>query len=167
MYKINFFLPPDGECSSSFSSMFYLYDDGDATPVYLKEEKTRRNCTPVLNGSGGDIILRPVDHALYPESRGPVHCDAFLHDRERSRLCFVEMKCVMASWMTGAYEQLLQTVLDFVNSHPVVANVARVRRAYAANSRHPNFQYSQADVMLRFRRATGFSLRFENRVSMG
>ena len=167
MDMINFFLPPDGECSSSSKSKFYLYDDGDATPVYLKEAEIRRNCTPVLNESGNDIILRPVDHALYPESGWKVHCDAFLHDRERSRLCFVEMKCVRASWMAEAYEQLLQTILDFRNSHPAVANAARVRRAYAANSRHPNFQFSQADVMRRFRCVTGFLLRFENCVSMG
>ena len=122
MDMINFFLPPDGECSSSSKSKFYLY---------------------------------------------VVHCDAFLHDRERSRLCFVEMKCVRASWMAEACEQLLQTILDFKNSHPAVANAARVRRAYAANSRHPNFQFSQADVMRRFRCVTGFLLRFENCVSMG
>lgn len=166
MDKINFFLPPDGDCSSSAKQKFYLYDDGDATQVYLKEEEIRRNCTPVLNETGGDIILRPVDHALYPESGSSVHCDAFLHDRERSRLCFVEMKCVKASWMTKACDQLLHTVLDFRDSHPDVANVARIRRAYAANSRHPNFQYSQADVMRKFRCATRFSLRFENCVSM-
>ena len=119
MDMINFFLPPDGECSSSSKSKFYLYDDGDATPVYLKEEEIRRNCTPV------------------------------------------------ASWMAEAYKQLLQTILDFKNSHPAVANAARVRRAYAANSRHPNFQFSQADVMRRFRCVTGFLLRFENCASMG
>ena len=167
MNKINFFLPSDDECLSSSKPKFYLYDDDDASPVYLKEVEIRRNCTPVLNGSGSDIVFRPVDHVLYPESGGPVHCDAFLHDRARSRLCFVEMKCVRASWMAEAYNQLLQTVLDFRDSHPDVANAARVRRAYAANSRHPSFQYSQAEAMRRFRCATRFSLRFENCVSMG
>lgn len=167
MNTINFFSPADGECASSSKPKFYLYDGGDSSPVFMREESVRRDCTPVLNESCRDIILRPVDHVLYPETGGPIHCDAFLHDKERSCLCFVEMKCVRSSWMSEAYDQLLQTVRDFISSHPMVADAAHIRRAYAANSKHPQFQYSQSEAMHKFRNETRFSLRFENCVSMG
>lgn len=166
MNKIDFFSPADGECASSSKPRFYLYDGGDSTPVCMKEELVRHDCTPVMNESGSNIIIRPVDHVLYPETGGPMHCDAFLHDTARDRLCFVEMKCVRCSWMSEAYGQLLQTVRDFISSHPQVAGSARIRRAYAANSKHPNFQYSQSEAMHRFWCETRFSLRFENCVSM-
>ena len=167
MEKIDFFSPPDDCCVCSSAERFYLYDDEGASRVYLNLQRLRNDCTPVENKSGEAVVLRPVDHVLYPESEGPVHCDAFLHDVSRSCLCFVEMKCVRAGWKTEPVAQLEQTVLDFLASHKNAALLARRKRAVAANSKHPNFQFSEAVRIRNFHAKTGFTLYFENCVRIG
>lgn len=159
----NFFCPHDADCSCSSEKMFYLYDDANGSPIYMKENKLRADCTPVSNEDGKTIILRPVDHGIYSES-DELRCDAFLHDVERQVLCFVEMKSLQKNWIEQARDQLRATVEAFNLAHPSVSATASRRRAYAANSVHPQFKFSQRELMARFHRETGFNLRIENKV---
>lgn len=166
MGPVDFFAQPEMDCAKSSACCFYLYDDGESGPVYLDEVRRRRNCTPVENTTGEIAILRPVDHVLYPESGGPVHCDAFLHNASCSCLCFVELKCVRTGWINESVKQLEQTVLDFAGSHKDVFLLARHRRAVAANPKHPNFNFSEAMRIRNFHAKTGFVLFLENLVRM-
>lgn len=162
---MNFFVPIDDECASTSSAIFYLYDDENQTPVYFSTQKTRNYCTEVDNQSVQKIILRPVDHVIYPEN-GVIHCDAFLHDVSRRTLCFVEMKNVQKGWVPEAVDQLEQTVNDFNAAHNAITSAALYKRAYAANSKHPCFSSSHATQIRDFRRRTGFVLRIENTVKL-
>lgn len=162
---MNFFVPIDDECASTSSAIFYLYDDENQTTVYFSTQKTREYCTEVVNKAVQKIILRPVDHCIYPEN-GAIHCDAFLHNESRKTLCFVEMKNVSKSWASDAIAQLEQTVKDFNAAHGAIAEDALYKRAYAANSKHPNFSRSHATQIREFYQRTGFVLRVENTVKL-
>jgi hypothetical protein len=91
-------------------------------------------------------------------------CDGMLYDHEKTWIAFVEMKEQISEWMRDARKQLESTINSFRDCHDI--RLFKFRFAYAANRKHPHFQFSQKQVMQEFYNQYKFRLLFQNNIDV-
>ena len=70
----------------------------------------------------------------------------------------------ISEWMRDARNQLESTIEAFRANHD--ESLFRYRFAYAANRKHPHFQFSQKETMQRFRNKFNFRLLFQKNIDV-
>ncbi len=130
------------------------------------ENETHWNAI-VTNLSRKALIFMPLDHNIVIHPRPDTIyslCDGMLYDTEKQLLLFVELKVKGKTWLGQATKQLKSTISLFKANH----NTDRFKKkvAYAANKKHPCFQYSKKDDMQRFKNETGFRLLVQNKIKI-
>lgn len=143
---------------------FGLVDDGLRARSAIGDE--HRWLAVVNNPQCKEVQFVPVDHniKMMDGKNERSMCDGMLYDKERSWLAFVEMKEQISEWMRDARNQLESTIEAFRANHD--ENLFRYRFAYAANRKHPHFQFSQKETMQRFRNKFNFRLLFQKNIDV-
>lgn len=120
----------------------------------------------VINKKKKKVQFVSVDQniRIYKNEKEQSLCDGMLYDEGKNWLAFVEMKEVIGNWMGKARSQLESTIEIFTKNHGVTS--FRSRFAYAANRRHPHFQFSQKQVMQKFHDRYKFRLLFQNKIEV-
>lgn len=145
-------------------ALFGLVDNGSLARSTTNNESSW--VAVVKNEQGKNVQFVPVDHNIqvFEDGNERSMCDGMLYDMDKSWLAFVEMKEQIGEWMRGARLQLESTIEVFKKSHD--AEEFRYRFAYAANRRHPHFQFSQKQVMQEFYNQYKFRLLFQNNIDV-
>lgn len=145
-------------------TLFGLVDDGQLACSTTKNASSW--IAVVKNRQGKKVQFVPVDHNIqvFADGNERSMCDGMLYDLDRSWLAFVEMKEQVGEWMRDARLQLESTLEIFKENHD--AEEFRYRFAYAANRKHPHFQFSQKQVMQEFYNQYKFRLLFQNNIDV-
>lgn len=143
---------------------FGLIDNGLLARSTTKDED--RWLAEINNSQGKEIQFIPVDHniKIFDGQNERSMCDGMLYDHEKTWIAFVEMKEQISEWMRDARKQLESTINSFKENHDI--NLFKFRFAYAANRRHPHFQFSQKQVMQEFYKRHKFRLLFQNNIDV-
>lgn len=119
----------------------------------------------VSNPNNVCVIFTPLDHniVLHPE-KGETYslCDGMLHSPHYSFLIFAELKIRKGDWLTKSIGQLKSTIQLFAQMHNL--SDFKVRQAYAANKKHPNFPVSHKEDMQKFHNETKVRLRIQQEI---
>lgn len=171
MEKIDFFSdeyfrePPRGD--RRFGIIDGVRQGENDTMAYTMSENEEDWNAVVTNKSGNVITFMPLDHNIVLRPT-PITiyslCDGMLYDSNKDFLAFVELKVKMDKWMQKAISQLESAITLFTNNHHV--SDYRKRVAYAANKTHPYFNFSQKEVMQKFRNDTKFRLLIQNNIEV-
>lgn len=165
--KINFF----GDEQTIMNATFGICDDTDAaakTPAYT-------DCTPankdkwiaeVDNQTGKAIGFIAVDNKIeIRRANGDMEnrCDAMLHNEDN--IIFIELKDQEKHWISHAVQdQLATTVNIFKANHDI--DCYRHKQAYACNRAHPQFAFSQKELMQRFYHEHGIRLLITSQITI-
>ncbi|MBR4662885.1 MAG: hypothetical protein IKO93_03325 [Lentisphaeria bacterium] len=138
--------------------LFGIVDDELEPPQPVRIDRERSssrtwNCT-VANPAEKTIDFYPVDHCLdlrREDGSQEKCCDALLAETGGGQLFFLELKNrrKSADAVDDAIEQLANTIRIFQQNHNLPFWKKTV--AYAANRKHPSFNFSRKDEMLKFR----------------
>ena len=161
---MDFFDPKYLTESPHNEAMFGLVDDGLLARSTTSNESSW--VAVVKNRQWKSVQFVPVDHniQIFEDGNERSMCDGMLYDMDKSWLAFVEMKEQIGEWMRAARLQLESTIAIFKKSHN--AEEFRYRFAYAANRKHPHFQFSQKQVMQEFYNQYKFRLLFQNNIDV-
>ena len=161
---MDFFDPKYLTESPHNEAMFGLVDDGLLARSTTSNESSW--VAVVKNRQWKSVQFVPVDHniQIFEDGNERSMCDGMLYDMDKSWLAFVEMKEQIGEWMRAARLQLESTIAIFKKSHN--AEEFRYRFAYAANRKHPHFQFSQKQVMQEFYNQNKFRLLFQNNIDV-
>lgn len=121
----------------------------------------------VKNPSRQDMLFIPVDGniAIKKNGNNVKLCEGLLYCVDNSFLAFIEIKNRRKSDFVKAEEQLASTINEFVANHD--PKKFRMRKAYIADHRHPQFQVSHKVEMNEFRSKYGFRLLYQNTIEVG
>lgn len=169
MPKVDFFSPDYQRVTGISLSEFGIDDaveQGNAGGVaYLVTSDYAESNAIVSNKSDIPLTFEPLDHniVIHPTS-GETYslCDCMLYNRKH--LCFIELKVKGKNWLSEAVRQLESTIELFRANHKFDAYPKR--SAYAANKRHPQFQYSRKELMQTFRNRYQCYLRIQRNVEI-
>ncbi|WP_199332114.1 hypothetical protein [Anabaena lutea] len=92
-------------------------------------------------------------------------CDGML--TYESKIIFVELKernYTNIVWIEDGDRQLRNTISVFINYHDLVEY--KSKKAYIANRKKPQFQYSHKEKMQKFKNDTGFILIIQNNIKI-
>ncbi len=159
---MNFFDPQYITESARKDVLFGLVDDGVLARSTTENEP--RWLATIENPNGKDVQFVPVDHNIkVMEAKNERSmCDGMLYDGDQAWLAFVEMKEQVSEWMRDARNQLESTVEFFRACHDI--SLFKYRFAYAANRKHPHFQFSQKETMQHFYNEYKFRLLFQKNI---
>ncbi len=120
----------------------------------------------VSNKAQQNLQFIPVDHNIQVKHEGQDQsmCDGMMYNRDKSWLTFIEIKDRRLDWKTKAKQQLEATIKIFSENHDILQY--KYRYAYAVNSHHPNFQYSEAVSMQNFYSKWKFHLLYQRQIDV-
>jgi hypothetical protein len=162
--SINFF---DVDCQSKTNQpKFGLCDAPSPSndPAYIDTTDASKWIAIVENTNEIDVTFTAIDNCIkIRRADGTMdhRCDGML--TYQSHIVFVELKernYTNSVWINDADQQIRNTIMVFVTNHDL-ANY-KLKKAYIANSKKPNFQYAHKERMQRFRNETSFMLIIHN-----
>jgi hypothetical protein len=163
---INFF---EEKCQNQTNqTRFGICDDPSPSknPAYLDTKNINKWIAIVENNQGIEILFTAIDNCieiLRPDGKMDSRCDGMLtYDK---KIIFVELKernYKNSVWIDEADKQLRQTISVFVNHYDIADFYSK--KAYIANRKKPQFQYSHKEKMQKFKNDTGFILIIENMI---
>lgn len=134
---------------------FGICDDGKMAFTIIDGLHKWNAC--IKNNDNLSVHFLPIDHRVeaYSEKGAISLCDGMLFVDEWW-LAFVEVKTSPKDWISKAVQQLISTIKLYLTCHP--DRIFKYKEAYASNTRHPQYHYSERETMARFRKETGFKL---------
>ncbi len=166
--SINFF---DANCQSQTSqSKFGLCDDPPPSkdPAYIDIDDCSKWIAIVENNQEIEVIFTAIDHCteiLRSDGKMDNRCDGML--TYNNNIIFVELKerkYTNSVWIEEGENQLRKIISVFINNHDL--QIFKSKKAYIANSKKPQFQYSHKERMQKFRNDTGFTLIIQNTIKV-
>lgn len=141
------------QCLANTSEIrFGICDNDDELPAYIDTINENIWIATVLNDNAKTVTFTAIDKCIdIPLIHGnmPSRCDAMLTCD--NCLYIVELKNKRAEWQSSGIEQLEATIQDLINELGTSFNNFRIRKAYVANRRHPNFHVIENETMDKFR----------------
>lgn len=162
MPDINYFDQKYSKEAPRKENEFGIGDNGNLAFTTLVESE---KIAYVSNGYARLVQFIPIDHnVIVKDNNGNEcsQCDGMLHVAETKDLIFVELKTKGKKWIPEAIAQLESTINHFASQHTV--SDFKYRRAYAANSQHPHFNYSMKEACAAFHTRTKFRLNIMNKI---
>lgn len=161
MSSINYFDEKKYKHEKRTDISFGIGDDGKLAFTTLKESETIAKVTNKFNRC---VQFTPIDHNIKIIVNGNERsqCDGMLYIEVTKELVFVELKTGDKNWVADAIAQLESTIANFSANH--VISDYKYRSAYAANRKHPYFQYSKKEEIETFRTHTRFRLNITNTI---
>lgn len=138
----------------------------DPKGAYTTVEGDSENWSAIVNNKAQqNLQFIPVDHNIQIKHEGQDQsmCDGMMYNEDRSWIAFIEIKDKRADWKTKAKQQLESTIKIFSENHDI--SQYKYRYAYAVNSRHPNFKYSETDSMQNFHSKWKFYLCYQRQIA--
>ncbi|MCR9098867.1 MAG: hypothetical protein NXI25_02875 [bacterium] len=161
---IDFF---DENCTEeTTASLFGLCDEESGRPAYIDTENQDTWIAEVINKEQKKVEFVAVDNCIEVlEENGDMakRCDGLLVYEQN--LVFVELKRIRKNWVKDGIEQLKTTIAHFKANGDNGADFSR-KRAFLANSKHPQFKYSHKQEMQSFFNETGFRLIIVNKINV-
>jgi hypothetical protein len=166
--SINFF---DANCQSQTNQpKFGLCDDPPPSedPAYIDIDDCSKWIAIVENNQEIEVIFTAIDNCieiLRSNGEKENRCDGML--TYNSKIIFVELKTrkyTNSVWIEEGEKQLRKTIAVFVNHNNLA--IFKSKKAYIANSKKPQFQYSHKERMQKFRNNTGFTLSIQNTIKV-
>jgi hypothetical protein len=114
------------------------------------------------------VIFTAIDNCieiLRSNGEKENRCDGML--TYNSKIIFVELKTrkyTNSVWIEEGEKQLRKTIAVFVNHNNLA--IFKSKKAYIANNKKPQFQYSHKERMQKFRNNTGFTLSIQNTIKV-
>lgn len=161
---INFF---DENCQSQTNqSKFGLCDDPPPSnnPAYIDTEDSNKWIAIVENNQELEVIFTAIDNCieiLRPDGKMDSRCDGML--TYEGKIIFVELKqrkYTNSVWIEDGEKQLRKTIAVFIKDNDL--DSYKSKKAYIANNKKPQFQYSHKEKMQKFKNDTGFILLIQN-----
>jgi hypothetical protein len=158
--SINFF---DTNCQSQTNQpKFGLCDDPPPSkdPAYININDSRKWIAIVENNQEINVIFTAIDNCIQifrSDGKMDNRCDGML--TYNNNIIFVELKerkYTNSVWIDDGEKQLRKIISVFINNHDL--QIFKSKKAYIANSKKPQFQYSHKERMQKFRNDTGFTL---------
>jgi hypothetical protein len=166
--SINFF---DTNCQSQTNQpKFGLCDDPPPSenPAYININDSRKWIAIVENNQEINLIFTAIDKCiqiLRSDGKMDNRCDGML--TYNNNIIFVELKerkYTNSVWIEEGEKQLRKTIAVFVNHNNLA--IFKSKKAYIANRKKPQFQYSHKERMQKFRTDTGFTLSIQNTIKV-
>jgi hypothetical protein len=164
--NINFF---DANCQSQTNKYkFGLCDDPNGSPAYIDTDDCSKWIAIVENNQEIEVIFTAIDNCieiLRSDGKKDNRCDGML--TYNNHIIFVELKerkYTNSVWIEEGENQLRKTIAVFVNHNNLA--IFKSKKAYIANSKKPQFQYSHKERMQKFRNDTGFTLSIQNTIKV-
>ena len=166
--SINFF---DTNCQSQTNQpKFGLCDDPPPSedPAYIDIDDCSKWIAIVENNQEIEVIFTAIDNCieiLRSNGEKENRCDGML--TYNSKIIFVELKTrkyTNSVWIEEGEKQLRKTIAVFVNHNNLA--IFKSKKAYIANNKKPQFQYSHKERMQKFRNNTGFTLSIQNTIKV-
>jgi|LakMenE01Jun11ns_1017448.scaffolds.fasta_scaffold9846049_3 hypothetical protein len=166
--SINFF---DANCQSQTNQpKFGLCDDPPPSedPAYIDIDDCSKWIAIVENNQEIEVIFTAIDNCieiLRSNGEKENRCDGML--TYNSKIIFVELKTrkyTNSVWIEEGEKQLRKTIAVFVNHNNLA--IFKSKKAYIANNKKPQFQYSHKERMQKFRNNTGFTLSIQNTIKV-
>ena len=164
--NINFF---DANCQSQTNKYkFGLCDDPNGDPAYIDTDDCSKWIAIVENNQEIEVIFTAIDNCieiLRSDGKKDNRCDGML--TYNNHIIFVELKerkYTNSVWIEEGENQLRKTIAVFVNHNNLA--IFKSKKAYIANSKKPQFQYSHKERMQKFRNDTGFTLIIQNTIKV-
>lgn len=144
---INFF---QANCQSNTSATsFGICDNQNGTPAFIDTVNPNQWIAKAENDNDLTVTLTAVDNCipvLRQDGTMDNRCDTILTYTDN--LIFVELKNQRADWITHAILQIETTIQHFIANHNI--NNFKHKRAFAANKKHPHFQFGNPERSQRF-----------------
>jgi hypothetical protein len=138
--NVNFFDVKYQE-SPRCNSRFGICDDGEGTPAYTNVTDNTKWIAKVINDDKVSITFTPVDNKIIVYKPGTSDkestCDGMLTFTDR--LYLAELKEERTGWITGAKEQLENTIRLLYEHNERSMSSFRIKKAYVCNKKHPCF----------------------------
>ena len=164
--SINFF---KSTCQSQTNQYkFGLCDDPNGSPAYIDTDDCSKWIAIVENNQEIEVIFTAIDNCieiLRSDGKKDNRCDGML--TYNNHIIFVELKerkYTNSVWIEEGENQLRKTIAVFVNHNNLA--IFKSKKAYIANSKKPQFQYSHKERMQKFRNDTGFTLSIQNTIKV-
>ncbi|MFO0052746.1 MAG: hypothetical protein ACLBM4_22730 [Dolichospermum sp.] len=166
--SINFF---DTNCQSQTNQpKFGLCDDPPPSenPAYININDSRKWIAIVENNQEINLIFTAIDKCiqiLRSDGKMDNRCDGML--TYNNNIIFVELKerkYTNSVWIDDGENQLRKIISVFINNHDL--QIFKSKKAYIANRKKPQFQYSHKERMQKFRTDTGFTLSIQNTIKV-
>ncbi|MCE2721485.1 MAG: hypothetical protein ACK6A9_09100 [Dolichospermum sp.] len=166
--SINFF---KSTCQSQTNQYkFGLCDDPnkDKDPAYIDTVDCSKWIAIVENNQEIEVIFTAIDNCieiLRSNGERENRCDGML--TYNNHIIFVELKerkYTNSVWIDEGENQLRKIISVFINNHDL--QIFKSKKAYIANSKKPQFQYSHKERMQKFRNDTGFTLIIQNTIKV-
>lgn len=161
---IDFFLP---ECQTANikATDFGICDSADKSVkkhAFVDYDNPGTWIAHVRNRTNKALTFTAIDNciAIYREN-GEIdfRCDAMLTNAEN--IVFIELKSQRRDWIQHAvWEQLWTTIKHFCENNDL--KKYKHCRAFVCNRRHPNFDYSNKELMHTFFQRTGVRLNIQS-----
>lgn len=166
MSNINFLEPSYVKATHSHT-VFGLCDGKNTQPAYTDITNQASWIAHVKNPNQRAISFIAVDHnipILRANGDNDDRCDALLKYNEG--LIFVELKNdrTGGGWIKDGIRQLASTINHFKANHSV--DNYSVKKAFVANKKRPNFQFSVKDCMKTFKNQYGFNLLIQSKIDI-
>lgn len=167
MPEVNFFSDEYQREEVRDDAEFGIYDDSSLAKTTTDSSLYGRSAM-VSNPNRKQVIFTPIDHniVVYDDDGNTLSmCDGMLTSEVERILFFVELKVRSEKgWVSKAVSQLNSTIRIFITNHRL--EEWRLKRAYACNSKRPNFMVSHKEEMQRFYNSTGFKLIIDNNIKL-
>lgn len=141
------------QCLTNTSEIkFGICDDDDELPAYVDSLDENIWIATVLNDASKEVVFTAIDKCIdFPLIDGDMQsrCDAMLTCD--NCLYVIELKNKRADWQSSGIEQLEATIQNLIDALGQTYNNYRLRKAYVANRRHPNFHPTEIETMEKFR----------------
>ena len=166
--SINFF---DTNCQSQTNQpKFGLCDDPPPSenPAYININDSRKWIAIVENNQEIEVIFTAIDNCIEifrSNGERENRCEGML--TYNNNIIFVELKernYTNSVWIDAGENQLRKIISVFINNHDL--QIFKSKKAYIANSKKPQFQYSHKERMQKFRNDTGFTLIIQNAIKV-
>ncbi|MFN7660239.1 MAG: hypothetical protein ACK5P3_19290, partial [Dolichospermum sp.] len=149
---------------------FGLCDDPPPSenPAYININDSRKWIAIVENNQEINLIFTAIDKCiqiLRSDGKMDNRCDGML--TYNNNIIFVELKerkYTNSVWIDDGENQLRKIISVFINNHDL--QIFKSKKAYIANSKKPQFQYSHKERMQKFRNDTGFTLIIQNTIKV-
>ncbi|MDB9454910.1 hypothetical protein [Dolichospermum circinale] len=149
---------------------FGLCDDPnkDKDPAYIDTVDCSKWIAIVENNQEIEVIFTAIDNCieiLRSDGKMDNRCDGML--TYNNNIIFVELKerkYTNSVWIDEGENQLRKIISVFINNHDL--QIFKSKKAYIANSKKPQFQYSHKERMQKFRNDTGFTLIIQNTIKV-
>lgn len=161
----------DTNCQSQTNQpKFGLCDDPPPSenPAYININDSRKWIAIVENNQEINVIFTAIDKCiqiLRSDGKMDNRCDGML--TYNNNIIFVELKerkYTNSVWIDDGENQLRKIISVFINNHDL--QIFKSKKAYIANSKKPQFQYSHKERMQKFRNDTGFTLIIQNTIKV-